>query len=90
MDIYVEVVREPETKILETRDGTFLGKIGFYVAMYNGEEIVVQGVGSFVDTLPSVGSKGIISGKFEEQRFYDDNYKKLEMPYFFVGDGVME
>ena len=83
-EIYVEVISTPVTDILETKSGQFLGKHSWYYAMWEGQKIIVSGDDAFSETLPSVGSKGLLSGNFCEQRFYDDHGKKIDMPYFFV------
>ena len=88
MEIYVEVIGEPEIVNSNRLNGTFLESFemrhAFYRAMWNGEEIIVGGTGSFIDTLPSVGSRGLIIGTFGDQRFRDENGDTPNVPYFFV------
>ncbi len=83
-EIYVEVLTEPVIQPMTTKYGVEIGKIAYYYAKWDGLEILVQGAGTFIETLPSRGSRGLIRGQFEDQRFYDDDGKKLDMPYFFV------
>jgi hypothetical protein len=77
-EIYVEVISEPITESIFCG----LGSVTWYKAMWEGKDIIVNT--SLYYSIPSVGSKGVLIGNFYPQRFYDNDGKSLDIPYFLV------